>query len=45
MVLLADLLARVLMPPAVLLTGIMVALLGAPFLYLMARGQNLKEAS
>ncbi|BCV57710.1 FecCD family ABC transporter permease [Shewanella algae] len=45
MVLLADLLARVLMPPAELLTGIMVALLGAPFLYLMARGQNLKEAS
>lgn len=37
LVLLADLMARTLLPPRELLTGILIAALGAPFLYFSAR--------
>ncbi len=37
LVLLADILARTLLPPRELLTGIMIAVLGAPFLYFATR--------
>ncbi|WP_220183870.1 FecCD family ABC transporter permease [Marinobacterium marinum] len=45
LVLSADLLARVLLPPRELLTGIMIALLGAPFLYSAARTAGEYKAS
>lgn len=40
LVLMADLFSRTLLPPRELLTGIMIAALGAPFLYLIARRGN-----
>lgn len=45
LVVIADVIARTLMPPTELITGIVVAMLGAPFLYLAVRRDQMKKSS